>query len=130
MSIISNLLGMWAIGKTISNTTPIFTKLLLGVVAVTAFAVFASVLAAMLLVGGTWFLYVQMIAHGADNDIAALTIACLLIALLAMSAIIMREYIYRIRRISKRIIYMQTPLTTRLTNLADAFASGLLHTPR
>ena len=52
MSLLSKLLGIWAVGKSVSSTTPLFMRLLLGMAAITLFAVFAAVLMAFEQVGG------------------------------------------------------------------------------
>ena len=124
MSIASKLLGVWAVGKTVSNTTPIMMRLLAGMVAITFFAIFASVLIALLTVGSLWFLYSQMVAHGIDPQIAALMIGCLMLALLSFSMLMLQCYWHRLQRLSKRINISQSPITARVTYVTDAFMDG------
>lgn len=125
MSLLSKLLGIWAVGKSVSSTTPLFMRLLLGMAAITLFAVFAAVLMAFIMTGLVWVSYVQLLAHGITQLHAILIIGAVLVAILGIALLALRHYWRKACRLSKRIMFMQSPLTGRLNQISEAFMSGL-----
>lgn len=124
MFVISKLLGLWVIGRTVSSTTPLFMRLLLGMAAITVLAILATILTGVLIVGALWFIYFQLVTYGVDPAMAVTTLGGLILALVALTLIFARNYWIRVRRISQRISYMQAPIAGRFSTIADAFVDG------
>lgn len=124
MSLISKALGAWAIGKTFTNTTPLFVRLLLGVVAITALAVFVAILFAAITLGGLWFLHTEMVAHGTDPQIAFITLACAVLALIAIMVLFLQQYWRNVLSLTRSLVFLQKPISSHFSNLADSFVDG------
>lgn len=123
--LLHTLLGVWAIGKTVTSTPPIFMRLAVSMAAVTFVVVFMAVLAAMIVAGMVGFSYVSMVDHGLEPKIALLILAAALLTVLTCGIVALQFYWNRVSRLSKHLIYMQAPITSRVHLLAQAFLQGL-----
>lgn len=131
MSLVSKLLGIWMVRRTVSSTTPLFIRLLLGVVALTISAVVVALLGALLLSVLLWFLYSQLIEQGFGQGQAQLMIAGLIIAMMLGFVALIQSHWRNVRKVSNSLIYMTSPTTGvsgRFAALSDAFMQGF-HTP-
>lgn len=124
MPFISKLLGMWVLGKTVSHTTPLFMRLLLGMIAITVFIVFAALLVAILAAGVIWFTYSQLLVHGMTPGYALLVIAAILIALLIAALLLLQHNWRAVNIISRSIDHIQSPVVTRASGITRSFLKG------
>lgn len=124
MSLISRLLGIWAVGKTVSATTPLFLRLLRGMAVITLFAVLAAILLAVLIVGAVWLAYVQLVAAGIAANAAILIIGLVLIAMLLGVAMVVKHHCSKAAHLCRAILHAQAPVSNRIHRLSDAFMSG------
>lgn len=124
MSLLSRLLGLWAVGKTVSSTTPLFMRLLLGMAAITLFAVFAAVLLALIGAGLVYVAYIQLMAHGFSEAHTLLIIGGVLVALLFATVMVVRYHWRRAYKLTQKILLLQTPITGRINRIGEAFMSG------
>ncbi len=124
MSWMRKWLGMWVIGKTISSTTPLVMQLILGVVVVALLAIFSSTLLAVLVASSAWFSYAQLITAGWSASASFALVASGLLFLFLTSILVLQHYWHKAYAISRRLAYLQTPFSTRISMMADAFMDG------
>ncbi|MFZ4541960.1 MAG: hypothetical protein ACOYNL_09205 [Rickettsiales bacterium] len=124
MYILTKLFGIWAVGKTVSSTTPLFMRLILGMAAVTLFAVFAAVVSAMLVGILTWFSFYQLTAHGLSDGLAIAVIALVMLSIVLTIVMAMQHYWRKACSLAKTIMYVQSPISGRLNTLTEAFIGG------
>lgn len=126
MPLISRLLKLWAFGKSVSNTTPMFMRLLVGMAAITLLTVIVAVLVSLLLLGGLWLAYAQLVEHGMEPLNAFLTLGGIIILLIGAVILIARNYLRRIRNLSKQVFQVHHPVTAGVSHVVNAFIEGLL----
>ena len=121
---VDKLLGLAGMGSTIANIS-LLRRFLSGVAVVIALTAISSTIAGMLLIAGFYALYLSLIHHGLDPSLAALTVgggALIIVIVLAIFAVLRW---YELREMP-RLLYMETPIISRASKLADAFINGLL----
>ena len=124
MSLLSRILGLWAVSRSVSATAPLFMRLLFGMAAITFFAVFAAVLVAIIAATGLWYSYGVLIAHGATPQIAIMILALVVLLLVIMAVMALQYYWNRVSELAKRLFYLQSPVYGRVHTIADAFMHG------
>lgn len=129
MSVISKAFGIWVVSKTVSSTTPLFIRLLVGMAAITVCAVIAAIILAILVTGVVWFAYEQLLQHGASQGSASVIIGALLLVLLSCIVIAIKAHLKNLHDVSKNILYFQAPISGALTNISNAFMDGFHSTP-
>lgn len=126
MSMISKVLGIWAVSKTVSATTPLFLRLILGMAAITVMSVVAAILIVMLITGGLWMFHSQLILAGATPALALMMTGLIVLLMLAIMAMVAQNYWRKVKHITTRMMNMQAPVSSRMTGLADAFMDGFM----
>ena len=129
MSAASKLLGMWALGKTMSGTTPLLMRLLAGVVTITVLTIFSAILVTVFILGSIWLGYSLLVDAQVEPQMAMLMIAGALLALIAAAAIAIRNTLLNLRGVHKRFVITQSPIATRMHSAVDAFFEGLSTPP-
>lgn len=129
MSIASKLFGVWVVNKTVTSAMPLFVRLLVGMAAITVFAVIAAIIAAILMAGVVWAAYQQLLQYGINEGIAGLILGSLLLALLAAMVIKLKSHLKILYKISKKILYLQAPISGRLSDISSAFMDGFNKAP-
>jgi hypothetical protein len=129
MSAASKLVGMWALGKTMSSTTPLLMRLLAGVVTITILTIFSAILVTVFILGSIWLSYNLLVDAQIEPQIAALVIASILLALIAAAALVIRGTLRNLRHVHKRFVISQSPVATRMHSVVDAFLEGLSTPP-
>lgn len=124
MPILSMLLKLWALNKTVSSTTPLFAQLFIGMVAVTLLAVFSAILLALLVGGGLWGLYTLFTAYGLEPLHAMVALIGIVLVALLSVALIIRQKVLGLRNMALKIFYLQHPLGSRVSGVTDAFMQG------
>jgi uncharacterized membrane protein len=124
MSLFNKLLGIWVVGKTVSTTTPLFMRLILGMAVITLLAVFCAVILAVLIAGAVWLSYTQLVAHGITTLAACAIIGLSLLALMLLALLMLQCYWRKAYRIVQRILYLQSPISGRISTITDAFMNG------
>jgi len=124
MALLNRLLGIWIVGKTVSSTTPLFIRLILGMAVITLLAVFCAVILAMLVAGGAWFGYSQMVDNGVTEVAAFSIIGLIMFSLLLTIGLFLQHYLRKANAIAKRIMYLQAPISGRFSMISDAFMNG------
>ena len=124
MSVASKLFGAWMLKRTVTSTTPLFMRLLLGMAALVVFAVIGAILGAFLMVGILWLIFDQLVANGVPAQNAQMLIAGGMLILLAASIAMAQKHWRQMRKIANSIIYLQSPIHGKLNTIADAFMSG------
>lgn len=126
MSFISKLVGIWMFRRTVTSTTPLFMQLVFDMAALVFGVIVIALLGAMLLTGILWIAYHQMILADVQPVNAQLVIFGTVLALFAAAGLVTRNYWRNMRRLSNRIVHMQTPATGKLSSIADSFMDGLM----
>lgn len=129
MSMINKLIGIWAINKTVSSATPLFMRLLVGMAAVTVCAVISAIVVTILLTGAVWLSYTQMIQQGVTETTAMLIIGAILLAFLAYLMMTLQHHARKLRAGFRKMIYAQEPMSTRLSDISNAFLDGFNDAP-
>lgn len=124
MRMLSKLLGMWILGKTVSSTTPLFLRLITAMAAIAALAALSVLVFAILMVGGVWAIYTQLIAYDYTQGEASALIACGLVAILLALVVAVQRYTARVRTTLRQLAYVQAPVSSRLSHIFDEFARG------
>lgn len=127
MPILAKLLGMWAVGKTVSSATPLMIQLIRGVAAIAICGVLVAMLVTLLIVGGTWLGYEQLIALGYSAPQAIFCLGATLLVLLVVTIIILTRYIARAIRTTKQLVYVQSPLSSKAAHVVESFWEGFKH---
>jgi len=130
MSLLSRLFGIWAIGKTVSSTTPLFLRLIMGMAAITVLSVVGAILIVVFIVGTLWFIHAQLIAGGTTPQLAGLITGELVLLIMAAILLLTRSYWRKIKLISSNIINMNTPVSSRVSGIADSFMNGFMSPER
>lgn len=125
MSVVSKVFGIWVVNKTVSSSTTLFLRLLAGMAAIIVCAITASLIIAILITGGVWLAYGELVTSGIDKQVAALIIGSLLLALLAAIMLTVKKYFYQLHIVSKTILNFKPPLGGKLSRVIDAFMEGL-----
>lgn len=126
MSMISKVFGIWAVGKTVSATTPLFLRLILGMAAITVMSVVAAILITMLIAGGLWFVHAQLVLAGATPPMALMMVGLIVLLMLAIMALLAQSYWRRMKGTAARMMNMHAPVSSRMSGLADAFMDGFM----
>ena len=124
MSIASKLFGIWAVNKTVSSTGSLFLRLLAGMAAITVLALTSVIIIAMLIAGGAWLSYNQMVSANIDPQAAALIIGSLLLALLSSIILSAKSYYLGLQHTLKNTMDFQAPVGGNLTRAIEAFLNG------
>ena len=124
MSILSKLLGVWAMEKTLSTTTPLLMRLALGMAAITLLSMMATFLFAIVVAVLTWYSYLLMLAHGIAQTDALLVILLTLLTLLVVVGCYIRSCWLKTTLVIRKLIHRQMPLRGRVSALSDAFMHG------
>lgn len=124
------LLGLWAVGKTVSSSPPIFMQLLTSVAAILMLGMFSALLLLLLLAGGLGIAYFQLVAHGVAPQDAMTVLALVVVALLGVTVLFLRYYLHQVRNMARKLAMAQAPVTSRISHIADAFLDGLLSSER
>lgn len=123
MPMFEKILGVWAVSRTVS-TTPVLMRLFVGITAITVCAILAAFLGALFLGAGVWFFYNTLLLHGVPPQDAMIVMLGLVVLLLLVVGVIMQYYWQQVRRASRRMLYLQSPVTARFATLMDAFMNG------
>ncbi len=124
MSILSKVFGIWAVSKTVTSTTPLFIRLLIGMAAITVCSVVASIIIIILAVGLTWAAYLQLLQQGISEGSALVIIGSLLLALLAAVVLALKKHVRKLQLVSKNIMHMQAPIGEKISDITGAFMQG------
>ena len=127
MSVASKLIGIWMFKRTVSSTTPLLMRLLLGMAALTVSAVILAILGAAIVFGLLWVAYEQLVTNGVPPHNAELIIGGVVLALFAYTLGLVQSHWRSMRKVANSIIYMQAPISGKLSTLADAFMDGYEH---
>jgi hypothetical protein len=126
MPLIRRLLNLWALGKTVSNTTPMFMRLLLGMAAITLLTVVTAILVSLLILGILWLSYEQLTAQGMEPQEVLLLLGGIITAFIVGAILWARSYLRRIRKLSRHLFLVRQPFSNGISNIAHAFIDGLL----
>jgi len=126
MALISKLFGIWAVGKTVSATTPLFLRLIMGMAAITVISVVVAILIVMSITGVLWLAYHAMIDGGTTPQLAAAVTGGTVLLIMAIMVAVARHYWMRVQNISSTILHLHTPLSQRMSGLADSFMDGFM----
>lgn len=129
MSVASKLFGVWVVNKTVTSATPLFIRLLVGMAAITVYAIAAFIVMAILMIGIVWIAYERLLQYGIDQNIILLIIGSLLIALLSYIIMSVKANLKKIYAVAKQILYLQSPLSGKLSDISNAFLDGFNSTP-
>ncbi len=124
MSLLKRLFGIWAINKTVTTTTPLFMRLILGMAVLTLLAVFASVLFAIVVAACAWFGYTQLIICGISSVAAFSIVFLILVALMLILCMVLQHHWRKLQQTLQHILYMQAPISSSVSILTDAFFRG------
>jgi uncharacterized membrane protein len=124
MSIISKLFGLWIMNKTMSNSVPLFMRLLGCMAALMLCAVVAVAVIVMVLVGAVWLVYMQLTAYGMDAQSSALIIGALLLLLLLVILLAAKKQWRQLRSTAQRMVQFQPPVGGQVARTFDAFMDG------
>jgi predicted permease len=124
MSLLSRLLKIWLVGRTVSATTPLLMRLVVGIALVSLLVALGAVLLAILIGMVVWFAYGQLIANGATDYQAMATIAGSILLLLTLIALWIRVHWLRSMGLIRNIAYLRTPISGRINMFSDAFMAG------
>ncbi len=127
MSVASKLLGAWMLKRTVSSTTPLFMRLLLGMAALVVFAVVGAILGAFIMAGLLWLIFDQMVAAGIPPQNAKLLLAGSVLVLFVVAISMAQKHWRNMRKLANNIIYLQSPIGGKLNAIADAFMDGYEH---
>ncbi len=126
MAIASKLLGILLAGETVASTTALFMRLLTAVAAVAVLTAIAGMLAALMMGGLLWLLYIQLMAHGVSETIAVCILIGAVVMLLAVIIAIAQHHFYKIGKFTRQVMVTQSPISGHVMSVADAFLDGFL----
>lgn len=124
MRMLGKLLGMWALGKTVTNSTPLILRLLTAVAAILALATVILLVLAVLLVGGVWAFYTQLIANDYTQIQAVVLIGCVLVTMLLALVLGIQCYAKRVQVALRQLAFAQAPVSGRVSHVLDEFMRG------
>ncbi len=125
MRIVMKLLGLWAVGRTVTSTTPLFARLAIHVATIAFLGLFILLLAMTLVISGLWVIYDQMLVMGIAGVTAKMIVFLLILILMLVAAIFIQRYVLKIRANAHEIMFAQAPVSGRVTYVVDAFLRGL-----
>lgn len=129
MSVLSKLFGVWVVNKTVTSATPLLIRLFAGMAAITACAIAAAIIMAILMAGILWVAYAQLLQYGVSEGVILLIIGSLLFALLSYIIITVKSNLNKIHGIARQILYLQSPLSGKLSDISSAFMDGFNSSP-
>jgi len=127
MNMLGKLIGLWAMGKTVSSTTPIFMRLGLSMAAIIALGTFLLLLSTILLVSLLWLLHLQLVLHGMEPIEATYIVIATVITMMLVIALAIRLYVGRIQTNMREIAYAHSPVGGRVSYIVDSFMRGFTH---
>lgn len=114
------------VGKTVSTTTTLFTRLLVSIAAIAILTAFAAVFLLLLTGGMLWLGYAQLIQHGVDAEIAVLILSGIILALLAAIILAVQYHFRRLRRLARHMGNMRSSVSGKVSHIVDSFMEGLI----
>ena len=124
MRLLGKLLGLWVIGRTVSSTTPLIMRLISAVAAIAALAAVGMLVFAILMVGGVWATYNQLVAHDFTQGQASAMIGAGLVIILVGLVIAVQQYMERVHLTLRKIAFAQAPVGSRVSGIFEQFTKG------
>lgn len=125
MSTIGKLLGVVSLGSAFT-ATPMYKKFLSGVAAVAGLTVISGMMIGTLLVGLLYATYRGFIYSGMNPQAALIVTAGIagIVTIVLVAATI--SYLRSLFDVPKQLMQAESPVTTQVAGLANAFFDGLL----
>ncbi len=126
MSLVTKIVTLILMRRSMPVGTPLLQRLLTGVALVLVIALVASMLLGVWMMGLFYFIYQLLITSNVAPQVAMLSVGtAMLITVIAMFAVAV-SYGRRLSKIPPKIVAQEMPVAYRVNNVASAFVDGLM----
>lgn len=123
-SVLSKLLGLILLRRTMSASTSLLEGLLTGAAAIFVLGLVFTILIASLIAGGIYVSYNTLVAHGMDPLTAGIIIGSVILLILAVLFAILIVSIIRIGKLPKHFVTTESEIAKTANRIIDAFMAG------
>lgn len=124
-NLLSKLLGLILLRRTVSAGTSLLEGLLTGVASIFTLGLVFSILVSSLITGGIYVSYNALVAHSGDPMRAAVFVGSAILLMLAFILIVLAVSISRIGKLPKHFAGTESELAKSANQVIDSFLAGL-----
>ena len=103
----------------------LFQRLLSRVIAIVGLTIIASIMVSTLMIGCFYATYIALQYYGAGQSVAMGSTGAFIVLITGLLFILIRTCLRRLRQLPKTIL-KQSPVTSRLMDMLEAFSNGFM----